>query len=671
MPFPDRSEAIRKFEVPHTRTGILRFLGMVRYYQRFVPQLARLAQPRTKLLRKESDPKGDWGKEQNEAIGLIKDVFLSPDCLTHFAPSLPIILHTDASDFALGAVLSHFVEQNGIIVERPICYASKTLDRAQANYGVTEKECLAVVWATELFRTMLLGTEFVLETDHSALKQLLKDKTSTGRLARWALKLQEFDMVVRHRKGDLQGNADFMSRMRKQEDGSYLICLIKGQEALDIDQHHEYGHLTRVTMRMCSTSLGGDSSMLPIHHVRLRQEMPSTNAEFFSRLKGAQAEDPWIQNVRASMSGESTGGEQIAKWVDANCIIDIDGFLVRSTLKATAANMRVRRVNTVLVPASMRKEVISLVHHHPVHGHRGYLTTYRTIWASYFWIGMQQDIRDFVAACEKCQQRRAVRNPVPHRARPLPDESFQVVSLDFAGPFSKNAPGMRYPYCLCIVDQLTRFPIFVPIPNIKTSTVIRHLEEQLYSTFGMPMMIILDQAGSLDGKEMRKHLADRHILVDIVSPDNHRANGMAERFIQELNKGMSMHREDWKKWHMHAKNIELSIRTSPSIDTGISPAEMLYGRKMRTSFGGLLELYDEDDNEVLRRSDRLAGRSDLLINDRARRIASLQEGEDPDRPYGLRRRTFTVGEIVLVFTPRDKDDGSGGIPRRWKAKWGY
>ena len=109
--------------------------------------------------------------------------------------------------------------------ERPICYASKTLDRAQANYTVTEKKCLAVVWATELFRTLLLGIPFTLETDHSALKQILTTKDSSGRLARWALKLQEYDMKVLYRKGSLQGNADFFSRIVDLGDGTHSVHL--------------------------------------------------------------------------------------------------------------------------------------------------------------------------------------------------------------------------------------------------------------------------------------------------------------------------------------------------------------------------------------------------------------------------------------------------------------
>jgi hypothetical protein len=140
--------------------------------------------------------------------------------LVHFNPEHQTVLQTDASLYALGSVLSQ-IQPDG--TERPICFSSKTLDWAQQQYTTTERECSAVVWATENHRTLLLGNPFTLETDHNALKYLLADKASVGGLARWSLKLQEFDMTVKYRRGSTLGAADFMSRIRENPDGSYVV----------------------------------------------------------------------------------------------------------------------------------------------------------------------------------------------------------------------------------------------------------------------------------------------------------------------------------------------------------------------------------------------------------------------------------------------------------------
>ncbi|CAM9637185.1 unnamed protein product, partial [Heterosigma akashiwo] len=105
------------------------------------------------------------------------------------------------------------VDQNGKRTnERPICFSSKGMNKHQLNYSVTEKEGLAVVWATDLYRSMLVGRHFILETDHSALRQLLTTRDPAGRLCRWMLKLQELDMDIFHKKGRDHIPADFMTR---------------------------------------------------------------------------------------------------------------------------------------------------------------------------------------------------------------------------------------------------------------------------------------------------------------------------------------------------------------------------------------------------------------------------------------------------------------------------
>lgn len=90
--------------------------------------------------------------------------------------------------------------------------ASKLLKGPELNYSATEGECFAVVSFVEHFRPYLHGVPFTLEVDHWALRWLMTTTQKNGRLARWALKLQEYDFKIRHRKGSENGNADALSR---------------------------------------------------------------------------------------------------------------------------------------------------------------------------------------------------------------------------------------------------------------------------------------------------------------------------------------------------------------------------------------------------------------------------------------------------------------------------
>ena len=106
------------------------------------------------------------------------------------------------------------------IVER-IFFAGFWISDPRVSAKHFHCECLAVVWATETLRTLLQGQTFILETDHDALRYLIQSKDAVGRLARWAMKLQQFNMVVKYRKGEENGAADYVSRLHQLPDGTY------------------------------------------------------------------------------------------------------------------------------------------------------------------------------------------------------------------------------------------------------------------------------------------------------------------------------------------------------------------------------------------------------------------------------------------------------------------
>lgn len=122
----------------------------------------------------------------------------------------PFILTTDASNVALGAVLS----QGTIGRDRPIAYASRTLNQAETRYTTTEKELLAIVWATKHFHQCLYGRKFTIITDHRPLVWLMNVKDPNFRLMRWRLKLLEYDYEIIYKQGNINTNADTLSRIR-------------------------------------------------------------------------------------------------------------------------------------------------------------------------------------------------------------------------------------------------------------------------------------------------------------------------------------------------------------------------------------------------------------------------------------------------------------------------
>ncbi|UYV74356.1 K02A2.6-like [Cordylochernes scorpioides] len=199
-------KAVRNFPRPKKVKEVQSFLGMCSYYRKFIKDFSKIADPLTNLIKKSVS--FTWTERQEEAFQTLKTALLSPPILGHFNPNAPTYVHTDASNIGIGATLVQDIGGE----EKVISYLSRTLSKAEQNYSTTEKECLAVVWSMSKLRPYLYGRHFKIVTDHHALCWLKNLKDPTGRLARWALKIQEYDFDIIHKSGKKHLDADGLSR---------------------------------------------------------------------------------------------------------------------------------------------------------------------------------------------------------------------------------------------------------------------------------------------------------------------------------------------------------------------------------------------------------------------------------------------------------------------------
>jgi len=206
-PDEKRVKAVKDFPEPKTTRELKGFLGLAGYYRRFVPNFSKVAKPLTELLKK--NVPYDWNEKAEAAFVTLKTLLTTEPLLQYPDFTRPFVLTTDASNDAIGAVLS----QGPIGKDLPIAYASRTLINAEKNYPTIEKELLAIVWSCKYFRQYLYGRTFTIVTDHRPLAWIFSVKVPSSRLLRWPLKLEEYEYEVKYKKGSSNTNADALSRI--------------------------------------------------------------------------------------------------------------------------------------------------------------------------------------------------------------------------------------------------------------------------------------------------------------------------------------------------------------------------------------------------------------------------------------------------------------------------
>ncbi|XP_056644813.1 uncharacterized protein LOC130450456, partial [Diorhabda sublineata] len=208
-PNPDKILAIQKFPIPKNSKQLKGFLGLLGYYRKFIKDFSKLTKPLTIRLKKDAIINVN-DSDYVECFEMCKNMLMNEPILQYPDFTKPFNLTTDASNYALGAVLS----QGKIGSDLPVAYASRTLNDSECNYSVIEKELLTIVWATKYFRPYLFGRKFTIVTDHKPLQWLFSLKDPSSKLVRWRLKLEEYDYDIVYKKGALNTNSDCLSRIQ-------------------------------------------------------------------------------------------------------------------------------------------------------------------------------------------------------------------------------------------------------------------------------------------------------------------------------------------------------------------------------------------------------------------------------------------------------------------------
>ncbi|CAM9449351.1 unnamed protein product, partial [Heterosigma akashiwo] len=499
--------------------------------------------------------------------------------LTRFDTRRPVLLQTDASGDALGAVISHYeVDEKGKRVkEQPVSFASKTLNPHQRNYSVTEKEALAVVWACDLWRSMLLGQRFILETDHSSLKQILSTRDPGGRLCRWFFKLQEFDIDIAHRRGLLHGNADAMSRegvssVLPDPQTLSMVCLKGKSGKVDVDA------IQRAYDEACEEDI---NSQFRVQSRKDRRRSSGWTAAETGEIGNQVPRDHPKFNMIC----------QWVKKVAPSAMKREDGAWEMEEVQERATNVY-ERVKVRLVPAVLTNEVIAKVHNSGAAGHQSSKRTLDMVREGHSFPGMASQVEGFVKHCPVCQN-----YDLPHRSKevgeyPSPGAPFRVVAFDFLGPLGDRNKGSKaYTHVLVVVDVLSRWVFLSLTRSMKASEVISVFRDKIFPMCGLPTVALLDRESSFMSGKFKTFADDCGLRLHPIPEGSSNSNGMCERAIRTLHSHLKkmVPEKEWSSWTRYLPLCEMIMRNSRRDDINLSPFEILFGFRARGPYSNDLE----------------------------------------------------------------------------------
>ena len=210
---PEKLVAVKEWATPTNVKHVRSFMGLCSYYRRFIKGFSHIARPLNRLL--ESGVKFEWTDECEHAFNELKSALTIDNVMAYPLDDGKFILDTDASDYGMGATLSQmqFNEARKGFEERPISFASKSLTKTQRNAAALLRHSTRTASHRDNRRHYLLRREFVIRSDHSALRWKMSFREPTQQMARWLEILSQFNFKLEHRSGRCHSNADALSRV--------------------------------------------------------------------------------------------------------------------------------------------------------------------------------------------------------------------------------------------------------------------------------------------------------------------------------------------------------------------------------------------------------------------------------------------------------------------------
>ena len=547
--------AVKEFPIPPTNiTNLKSFLGLTGYYRRFIQNYAGIAKPLYDVLQHQTATL--WSNECQEAAEKLKAALISAPVLRLPDPHKPFIITTDASQYAIGGVLSQICDEDN--QEHPIAYESKRLPVAYQRQPAFFTEFRAVVTCVHTWQVYLFKP-FIIRTDHLPLRFMLTQDKLSGRLAFDITFLSQFTFTIEYKPGRINTVADALSR---REDHEKAI-----KNAMQ-----SVGNLSILALAAINTP----TLTLQPTFAEAYQQAIQQDTKFLKIYKTP----PRNHEIR-------------------------NGYLYC----ITKSPIEERRLLILPSSTSLKEMIIKKYHSDLTASHLGSYKTADLISRYFKWNNLYRDVKEYVKRCEICIRNKSSTSVSQGLLHPLPIPQLRwaTISIDFISgiPETKqskqeltqlNNNNIVYNSVMVVVDKLSKYAIFIPTTTQVTALQVSKLYMQyVFAYFGMPSMIISDRDPKFLSdfwRSLMKTLAVTQMCSTAYHPQTdgqtertNRALGQMLRCtIQQIKNNLQMSiaqdnepLQEELTWVEMLPIIQFAYNNAVSEATGFSPFYLMYG----------------------------------------------------------------------------------------------
>ncbi|XP_055856265.1 uncharacterized protein K02A2.6-like [Episyrphus balteatus] len=473
-PDPSKVEAICAIPRPKSKTELQRFLGMVNYLGTFVKGMSTQNVNLRNLLKK--DVEWHWSDDHEKEFQKLKELISNTPVLTYFDVNKPLTLSVDASQSAVGAVISH----DG----NPIAYASATLTSSQQNYAQIEKELFAILFGCTKFHAFVFGKTVLVETDHKPLVPLFEKALYKvpARLQRFMLRLLAYDLKVIFKPGKYMYVADTLSRAAMPN--ATLTEFDK-----DISLH-------------CNLVLSS-------------RPLSMSKSKYEEIQKETKEDNVMSKVIEFHLAGWPNNKSKINELLMPYYNIRNEFEVIDSLLY---------KANRLVIPLKMRHNILMLLHE----GHMGIERCRNLAKQSIYWPNIDQDILNVIKNCDVC-----IRHRSKNQKEPI--QFHNVVSIPW---FKIGMDLFEFNKCmyLLVVDFFSKYIEIAQLnKSYSSNVVITHLKS-IFARHGIPTIMLSDNGPPFNSEEFKNFSEKWGIDHVTSSPYFPRSNGLAERSVQTIKK---------------------------------------------------------------------------------------------------------------------------------------